>query len=212
MNAGETVFVIDDDASVRKALSNLLRSAGYSTRAFAGGQAFLEHSVDEPGCIILDLSMPGTGGLEFQEMLTAQGRLHPIVFLSGRGDVSTTAKAMKGGALDFLEKPVDADALLMAVEQALNKDRERRSHSERLADAQARLEALTAREFEVLRHVIAGRLNKLIAFDLGISEKTVKVHRARAMEKMRVRSVAELVRLTDALGLPPIEPSTTKVQ
>ena len=212
MNTGATVFVIDDDEAVRKGLAKLLRSAGYSTRLFASGRDYLEHSCDEPGCIILDLRMPKTGGLELQATLAAQGCHPPIIFLSGYGDVPSTAMALKKGAVDFLEKPVDAEILLAAVNEALKSDRENRQQYSQLAEVKTRLANLTAREFEILRYVIAGSLNKQIAWALDISEKTVKTHRGRVMDKMEVQSVAELVRLADKAGLRPVASPAPKVQ
>jgi len=212
MSEAATVFVIDDDDSVRKGLANLLRSAGYSTRLFASGSEFLEYSQDEPGCIILDLRMPGTGGLELQATLAAQACHPPVIFLSGHGDIPSTVKALKNGAVDFLEKPVDAEILITAVDDALNRDRENRQQYSQLADIQALLENLTAREFEILRHVIAGSLNKQIACALGISEKTVKTHRGRVMDKMKVQSVAELVRLAEKSGVRAIDLPAPRVQ
>ena len=212
MSAAATVFVVDDDDSVRKGLANLLHSAGYSTRLFNSGSEFLEYSRDEPGCVILDLRMPGTGGLELQEKLAAQACYPPIIFLSGHGDVPSTAKALKLGAMDFLEKPVDAEILLAAVKDALNVDRENRLQYSQLVEVQVRLEKLTTREFEVLRHVIAGRLNKQIASSLDISEKTVKTHRGRVMEKMKAQSVAELIRFADKAGVRPVDSPAPKAQ
>jgi len=156
--------------------------------------------------------MPDSNGLEFQETLAAQDYRLPIIFLTGYGDVPSTAQALKKGAVDFLEKPVDERALLAAVDSALKKDQENRSRMDRISGIKARLDSLTARELEVLRHVIAGTLNKQIAGALAISEKTVKVHRAHVMEKMAARSIAELVRLTEQSGVRPIDSSTTKVQ
>lgn len=212
MSTQSTVFIIDDEASVRRGIANLLRSVGYSTKTFSSGYEFLERSSDEAGCIILDLHMPETSGLEFQEVLKAREYHPPIIFLSGYGDVPSTATALKKGAIDFLEKPVDDSVLLAAVDDALKKDQENRKRLKKIADVKKRLASLTAREGQVLRHVIAGSLNKQIAFALGISEKTVKVHRAHAMEKMAVHSVAELVRLSEISGVRPIDTSTTKVQ
>lgn len=212
MKTQPTVFVIDDDDSVRRGISNLLRSAGHNTRVFASGRGFLDHNCDEPGCVILDLQMPGTSGLELQEALACRDYHPPIIFLTGHGNVSSSVKALKNGATDFLEKPVDEQELLAAVDDALKKDGENRRQLNQVADARARLSNLTVREFEVLRHVIAGSLNKQIAYTLDISEKTVKVHRARVMEKMAVHSVAELVRLTEKTDVRPFDSHTTIVQ
>jgi FixJ family two-component response regulator len=212
MSDEAAVFVIDDDDSVRKGLANLLRSAGHSIRTFTSGREFLEYSGDEPGCIILDLRMPETSGLELQATLAAQDFHPPIIFLSGHGDVPSTATALKKGAVDFLEKPVDADVLLAAVDDALQRDRDNRQQYSQQVEANTRLARLTAREFEILRHVIAGSLNKQIAWALDISEKTVKAHRARVMDKMAVQSVAELVRLVEKTGVRPADSPAPKVQ
>ena len=211
-NPRPTVFIIDDDASVRRAISKLLRSAGYNSKTFADGQEFLAHSGDEPDCIILDLQLPETSGLQLQETITAQGYPTPIIFLTGYGDIPTTVTAVKKGAVDFLEKPVDDRVLLAAVDDALKRNYEKREQLKTIAQVKARLTSLTVREFEVLRHVIAGSLNKQIAYALDISEKTVKVHRARIMEKMAVHSIAELVRLTEELDVRPIDSSTSSTQ
>lgn len=206
-----TVFVIDDDASVSRGISNLLRAAGYTTMIFNSGREFLDYFSQQPGCIILDLRMPETNGLELQVKLAARGYHPPIIFLTGYGDVPSTARALKKGAVDFLEKPVDKAVLLPAVADALKRDQMQREKLQQKADIETRLAKLSAREFEVLRYVIGGHLNKQIAFALGISEKTVKVHRARVMEKMAVHSVAELVRLTEKTGVRPDNLTTTKV-
>ena len=211
MSEQATVFVIDDDASVRRGISNLLRAAGYHTKTFSSGLEFLDYYANESGCIISDLRMPETTGLELQATLIARGYNPPIIFLTGYGDVPSTARALKKGAVDFLEKPVDKAVLLPAVADALQRDQMHRQALRQKADIKTRLAKLSAREFEVLRYVIGGHLNKQIAFALGISEKTVKVHRARVMEKMAVHSVAELVRLTEKTGVRPVDLTTTKV-
>lgn len=198
-----TVFVIDDDQSVLRALTRLLRADGLEARPFASPKTFLEqHDAATPGCVVLDIAMPGLNGLELQQALKNLGSSRPIVFLSGQGDIPTSVQAMKAGAVDFLTKPVNGKSLLAAVRRANELDsRARQAQSEQRAVAQ-RLATLTPREHEVLRHVIAGQLNKQIAADLGTVEKTIKVHRARVMEKMGIRSVAELVRLADQAGIP----------
>lgn len=210
MNTESTVSVIDDDNSVRRGIANLLRAAGYNARTFASGREFLNRPDLKSGCIILDLRMPEINGLDLQTKLAAQGYHPPVIFLTAHGDVLSTATALKKGAVDFLEKPVDGDLLLTVVAEALKRDRKNREELRQTTDTTSRLEKLSAREFEVLQHVIAGRLNKQIAFALGISEKTVKVHRARVMEKMQVQSVAELVRLTEKTGVLPIGLTTTR--
>jgi len=203
MSTDQTVSIIDDEASIRKGISNLLRSADYNTQLYASGLEFLEHSKFEPGCIIMDLAMPDLTGLEVQQRLLEQGIHTPIIFLSGNGSIPCTVKALKDGALDFLEKPVDAVALFKAVEGALEIDQLKRKRMHDNAEAKLHLATLTPREREVLLYVIAGALNKQIAHELTISEKTVKVHRARVMEKMAVHSVAELVRYTESLNIQP---------
>jgi FixJ family two-component response regulator len=192
------IHVVDDDALVCSALSRLLSSAGYKVSAFRSAEAFLaEHDPAAHGCIILDVAMPGLNGLAAQEALAARDNHMPVIFLTGHADVPMCAQAMKRGAIDFLTKPVDEEALFGAVGRALTKDGAERHVREQRAETASRLATLTAREREVLTHVIAGRLNKQIAADLGTAEKTIKVHRARGMEKMHVRSVAELVRMVE---------------
>jgi FixJ family two-component response regulator len=199
-----TVFIVDDDASVRRALTRLIKSAGYEVQAFASARDFLEHGTagcDGPACLVLDVRMPGLSGLDLQQELEAANALLPIIFITGHGDIPMSVKAMKHGAVDFLPKPVKDKVLLSAIEQALDRAvRERSAHDE-LDDIRGRLETLTPRELEVLRLVITGMLNKQIAHRLGTVEKTIKVHRARVMEKMQVQSVAELVRLAERAGI-----------
>lgn len=190
-----TVYLVDDDPDLLKALQRLLQSAGLQATPFDSAQAFLDgHDRAAPGCLVLDLSMPGLNGLELQRELEQLNSPLPIIFLSGRGDIPATVQAMKHGATDFLTKPVDDTELLAAIQEALATDRRRRrSHDERDRIAE-RLAALTERERQVLQQVVAGRLNKQIAADLGTVEKTIKFHRANLMRKMGVRSVAELAR------------------
>ena len=193
-----TVFVVDDEDSVRKALSRLLRSAEIEAVVFASAADFLAaHDSDAPGCLLLDVAMPDLNGLELQQALAARGSNLPIIFLSGHADVPISVEAMKHGATDFLTKPVQDEVLLIAVRAALEKDRADRIARAELADIAARLATLTRREREVLEHVVSGQLNKQIAGDLGTVEQTIKVHRARVMEKMKVQSLAELVRLVE---------------
>ena len=195
-----TVFVVDDEAAVRKALSRLLRSAEIEAVVFASAADFLAaHDSSAPGCLLLDVSMPGLNGLELQQALTARGSNLPIIFLSGHADVPISVQAMKDGATDFLTKPVLDEVLLTAVRVAFERDRATRIARAELADIAARLATLTRREREVLDHVVDGQLNKQIAGDLGTVEQTIKVHRARVMEKMKVQSLAELVRLVERL-------------
>lgn len=200
--ADATVLLIDDDADVRESVGRLLRSANWKTEFFASAQDFIDRPpFNGIGCIVLDVSMPGMTGPELHDWMREHAVSLPVIYLSGQCDIPISVKAMKRGALDVLQKPVDADALLQAVSDAVERHRQdclRRSADDEIA---CRLASLSAREREVMDHVIVGRLNKQIAFDLGIAEKTVKVHRGRVMAKMRVRSVAELVHLCDQLGI-----------
>jgi FixJ family two-component response regulator len=196
--------VVDDDPSVLRALTRLFLAAGLEVRGFPSPAAFLEaHDPATPGCVVLDVALPGLDGLEVQKALSVSDCARPIVFITGRGDIPTTVRAMKGGALDFLTKPVNDSDLLAAVWNAIEIDRVARQAQVEIDAIRQRLASLTPREREVLVHVIAGRLNKQIAADLGTVEKTIKVHRARIMEKMAVGSLAELVRVAERLGLPP---------
>lgn len=190
------VSVVDDDALVLKSVGRLLQSVGYSVRTFSSGQDFLAYYAEgAPGCVVIDLSMPGLNGLELQQALARKGDAPPVVFISGHGSVEKSVEAMKAGAVDFLTKPFNDQQLIGAVNAAVEKDRAAREvHAERAA-IDARLAALTPREREVLELVVAGRLNKQIASALGTAEKTVKVHRASMMRKMQVDSLAALVRL-----------------
>jgi FixJ family two-component response regulator len=199
-----TVFIVDDDAGVLKALSRLLRVAGYQTLSFSSSQSFLnQHDPSAPGCAILDLSMPELDGLALQAQLAAAGIERPIIFLSGKGDIPASVRAMRAGAIDFLTKPVNDKELLADVERAVDLElTSHRAHTE-LADITTKLATLTPRELQVLAHVISGQLNKQIAGDLGIVEKTIKVHRSRMMRKLGVRSVADLVRLAERAGIEP---------
>ncbi|HSB82282.1 MAG TPA: response regulator transcription factor [Candidatus Methylomirabilis sp.] len=204
MASEATVFVIDDEASVRKAVARLLRSAGHQVETLGSAEEFLRRPhYDGPGCLILDVKMPGQSGLELQQALARAGYHLPIIFVSGRSDISISVKAMKAGAVDFLTKPFQHTDLLRAVDVSLAKDQEARASRAEVQDIQQRLQTLTAREREVLSLVVSGRLNKQIAYELGISEKTVKVHRARVVEKMHSDSVADLVRLAEKVGISP---------
>ena len=192
------VYVVDDDGDVREALARLLRSAGWSVSPYAAGADFLDAVDDDRlGCVLLDVSMPGQTGPQVHDELRRRGLALPVIFLTGNCNVSDGVRAMKHGAVDFLEKPIDADTLLPAIEVAVHRHREQAGRRQRHADIARRLARLSAREREVLEHVVAGRLNKQVAGDLGIAEKTVKVHRGRVMAKMRVRTLAELVQLWD---------------
>ena len=196
------VFVVDDDPSVRKSLTRLIGSAGYAVEAFASAREFLgRERYTGPCCLVLDVRMPGLTGLDLQEALAGAGRRMSIVFITGHGDVSTSVRAMKSGAIDFLTKPVDAKDLLKAIQRCVAKDVQDLGDEARVTEIEERIKRLTPREIEVFALVVTGMLNKQIAFELGISEKTVKVHRARVMEKMRAGSVAELVRLADRVGV-----------
>lgn len=197
-------FLVDDDGGVLKALARLLRVAGYETRAYASPQHFLaEYDPELPGCIILDLTMPGLDGLALQQDLAERDPGRPVIFLTGTADIARSVRAMKAGAVDFLTKPVDGTQLLAAVDRARQKDEEARGARTNREVFDRMIARLTPRERQVLDHVVLGRLNKQIAATLGTVEKTIKVHRGRVMAKLQVRSVAELVRLTERAGLRP---------
>ena len=193
-----TVFVVDDYAPVRKSIARLLHAAGFAVAVFGSAEEFLaRYDPQIVGCLVLDLAMPTLNGLELQHILAKAGSLLPIIFLTGTADIPKSVQAMKHGASDFLTKPVNDEDLLAAVRVAIQKDRDRRREQTELSEIRTRLATLTPREREVLEYVVAGKLNKQIAGDLGTVEQTIKVHRARAMQKMRVQSVAELVRLIE---------------
>ena len=196
-----TVFIVDDDRSVRTSLSRLMRSAALHAETFASAKEFLEREhPDGPGCMVLDLSMPGSTGLELQQDMAAADIDLPIVFLTGHGNVPASVKALKSGAVDFLEKPVDDDRLLLAIKDAVEQSvRTRRDHA-RLSEIRGRVARLTPRELQVFRLVVQGKRNKQVAAELGMSEKTVKVHRARVMRKMEADSLAALVRVAERAG------------
>jgi FixJ family two-component response regulator len=200
------VFLVDDDPAVLEGLQRLLRGAGFAARGYLSPERFLEqHDPQAPGCAVFDLSMGGdVNGLELQRILAARGDDRPVIFLTGQGDIPNSVRAMKAGAIDFLTKPVEDEVLFNAIRIALEQDRRRRETRQKNHDVAQRLDKLTERELEVLRHVIAGSLNKQIAAALGVAEKTVKVHRGRVMVKMGVRSVAELVRVTEQIGIVPL--------
>jgi len=196
------VGIVDDDASVRKGLARLVTTAGYRAEVFASAREFLERPrLDDLCCLVLDVRMPGLTGLELQEALAVAGDRMSIVFVSGHGDVVGCVKAMNRGAVDFLTKPVDARELLGAIERGVARALTAQREQAGATDIQGRLKTLTAREVQVFALVVTGMLNKQIAAELGIVEKTVKVHRARVMEKMRAGSLAELVRLADRAGV-----------
>jgi len=197
-----TIFLVDDDAGVLKALSRLLRARGFDVLPFTSPKEFLDrHDPSIPGCAVLDVSMPGLDGLALQRALTAEVAERPIIFLTGKGDIPTSVQAMKAGAIDFLTKPVKEKDLFHAIARAEDADAAARTTRAELAAIQAKVATLTPREREVLSHVVAGRLNKQIAGDLGTVEKTIKVHRGRMMEKLGVRTVADLVRLAEKAGV-----------
>ena len=199
---GPTVFVVDDYAPGRKSISRLLQAAGFDVTAFASAKEFLaQYDPQTPGCLVLDLAMPAVSGLELQGMLADRGSLLPIIFLTAYGDIPKSVQAMKLGASDFLTKPVNDEDLLAAVRVAIEKHCALRREQAELSEIRARLATLTPREREVLEYVVAGKLNKQIAGELGTVEQTVKIHRAHVMQKMRVQSVAELVRMTERCGI-----------
>lgn len=199
------VYVVDDDASVRRAVERLLRSAGLQVEAFETAGAFLEHErADAPGCLVLDVRMPGRSGIELQEELTAHGVDLPIVFMTAHGDIPMSVKAIKDGAVDFLPKPVQEEVLLDVVNKAIERHAREREESSDIHEFELLVDTLTPREREVMDLVILGLLNKQIALRLEISLVTVKVHRGRVMTKTGVGSVAELVRLCERAGLAPV--------
>ncbi len=200
------VFVIDDDPAVRKSLSRLLRSVGHKVETFSSAEEFLgrEH-FDGIGCIILDVQMPGLSGMDLQVELSKTEYSMPIVFITGHGDIPMSVEAMKQGAVHFLTKPFDDDELFRAIGEAIEKDRKAKAKQTEVQDICRRVSLLTPREYEILRYIITGMLNKQIAFRLNIAEKTVKIHRGRIMEKLYVDSVAELVRLAEKTGIEPLK-------
>ena len=200
----EVVYVVDDDESVRRSLARLLRSAGLTAETFPSAQAFLDRELpDRTACLVLDVRLPGLSGLDLQGALTQTERIVPIVFITGHGNVPMSVQAMKSGAVDFLQKPFEEDQLLAAIERALARCRAARAERTERMVVQRRFDMLTPRERQVLGLVVAGRLNKQIAADLGAAEKTIKIHRGRVMRKMEASSVAELVRMSQRIGIQP---------
>ena len=202
--AGEqpVVFVIDDDGMVRDAVKELLRSVGLRVESFGSAQDFLQSKrSDAPGCIVLDVRLPGASGLEFQRTLVQSGIPLPVIFISGHGDISMSVRAIKSGAIEFLTKPLREQELLDAVQAGIERDRARRRQANLVDELQERLNSLTSREREVLALVVTGRPNKQIAHQLELSEMTVKVHRSQASRKMRAKSLIDLVRMADRLGI-----------
>jgi FixJ family two-component response regulator len=202
MGDGPIVYVIDDDPSMRNAIEDLLHSVGVAIRVFPSPQEFLKAArPDAPGCIVLDVRLPGQSGLDFQRQISGTAMELPIVFITGHGDVAMSVRAMKSGAVEFLTKPFRDQELIDAIHAALERDRARRADMSALAELRARFDSLTPREREVLPHVVNGRLNKQIAADLELSEATVKMHRGQVMRKMEAGSLPELVRMADRLGV-----------
>ena len=204
--AEATVFVIDDDESIREALKDLIESVGLHVETFTSAQQFLQSQrADVPGCLVLDVRLPGLSGLDLQRQLAAANIHTPIIFVTGHADISMTVRAMKGGAVEFLTKPFRDQELLDAIRQALDRDRVERAEQTEIAELRTRFDSLTPRESQVLRLVITGLLNKQIAARLGTSEITIKQHRHQVMQKMQAESLADLVRMAQKLGIPPRE-------
>jgi len=196
------VFIIDDDASVRRSLERLFKSVGLKVEIFASAREFLKRErPDGPSCIVLDVRMPGLSGFDLQDTLAEANFRVPIIFLTGHGNIPLSVRAMKAGAMDFIEKPFEDQVLLEAVQRGLEKDRQFRLKEAEVDEIKRRMETLTAREYEVFTHVIRGKLNKQVAYDLGIVEKTIKVHRAQVMRKMRADSLADLIRMAGKAGI-----------
>jgi two-component system, LuxR family, response regulator FixJ len=202
-----TVFIVDDDPSIGESLGLLLNSAGYNVKTFVSAKEFLESERDTPGpaCLVLDVKMPGISGIDLQKELASRNYTIPVIFITGHGDIPMSVQAMKRGAVDFLSKPFDDDELLDAVKQALLKDSQARADLNEQKHIMQRLDSLTPREHEILTFLITGMLNKHIAYELKISERTVKAHRKQVLDKMNITSIAELVRLTEKAGVKPAD-------
>jgi FixJ family two-component response regulator len=212
-DADAIVFVVDDDPSIREAVKSLVSLVGLRVETFGTAQEFLRtERPDLPGCVVLDVELPGLSGLDLQRELTAHGIKLPIIFITGYGDIPMSVRAMKAGATEFLTKPFRDQDLLDAIQQALERDRAARQHSREIAELHERFDALTSREKEVMSLVVAGWLNKQIGFELKISEITVKIHRGRVMAKMGAQSLAELVRMAERLELPAAKDQTAKTR
>ena len=212
-DADAIVFVVDDDSSIREAIKSLVTLSGLSVETFRTAQEFLSNErPDLPGCVVLDVELPGLSGLDLQRELAAHGIKLPIIFITGYGDIPMSVRAMKAGALEFLTKPFRDQDLLDAIQQALGRDRAARQHSREIAELRERFDALTSREREVMSLVVTGWLNKQIGFELGISEITVKIHRGRVMNKTRAQSLAELVRMTERLEFPIAKDQSVKTR
>jgi len=195
------VFIVDDDDSVRKALTRLIKSVDLNVETFASADDFLQRESHKgPACLVLDIRMPGLSGLDLQDELVAAGRTVPIIFISAHGNIPLSVRAMKAGAVDFIEKPFEDQTLLDAIYQSLKKDGQAKLEQAELREIKRRVDSLTPRERQVFAHVVSGKLNKQIAFELGTSERTIKAHRARVMKKMQAKSLAELIRLAEKVG------------
>lgn len=198
------VHIVDDDSSLRDALAGLFRSVGLEARLYGAASEFLEaEAADAPGCLVLDVRLPGMSGLDFQAQLNERGVRLPVILMTGHGDIPMSVQGMKAGAVDFLTKPFRDQDMLDAVAAAIDRDRKQRAEHSGAAELAARFETLSPREKEVMALVTAGRMNKQVAFELGLSEITVKIHRGSAMRKMEARSLADLVRMAEALNLKP---------
>jgi FixJ family two-component response regulator len=212
-DADAIVFVVDDDPSIREAIGSLIRLEGLAVETFGTAQEFLRRErPDLPGCVVLDVELPGLSGLDLQRELAAHGIKLPIIFITGYGDIPMSVRAMKAGATEFLTKPFRDQDLLDAIQQALERDRAARQHFSETAELRKRFDALTSREREVMSLVVAGWLNKQIGFELKISEITVKIHRGRVMNKMGAQSLAELVRMTERLEIPAMKDQSAKTR